>query len=299
MLGGIKSLQMKDDIVEVLEFLDDYSRLLENEADEQSLRNKVQITKNKDIIEVLKNRSDLLVSYMDKVGEYRELFKKNKKVNKVTLRRFRVDFLKLNIKLQHQIYEEYIIDGQLSIGKKLEEISLLLSVSENQEFEDSVKADFNHQYDKINRQLFYKSIIIELYSFLETKLYEIVKDLERKQELKFSKVKKGNSHLSYLDLFLKYLIEIKEIREIPSPQKLKILRAYRDIRNIIAHKNFNLDESNSNLLRILKAYNSIELENGCLIINSDKLLIDFLKIAVSFLLDILDELLKVTPPNQS
>jgi len=135
-------------------------------------------------------------------------------------------------------------------------------------------------------QILYKSLIVSIYSIIETTLSELINSTESniKRKIKYKHLRNsGNEIGNYLNYFnLVHNLDLKDLDEL-----LNDLKYYADIRNNIVHFNGNLKEDNLGRKERIKKFvtndNSIEIEkNENLFIKDCDFVFKFLKLTERF-----------------
>ncbi len=150
---------------------------------------------------------------------------------------------------------------------------------------------FDYYAKKSAHQLYYHSIFITEYSFLEKKMLQLLKIAEVKKTLKISDV-------AGKDIFKYYLYLEKVLNVDVSNVKMeweKIIK-YNQLRNLLVHhptSTIEVQSLNDNRLKILKSINHLKIEQqGNLFefeISDKRLLIDFAETIREFLVGIFFE----------
>ncbi|SFZ92412.1 hypothetical protein SAMN05428642_102709 [Flaviramulus basaltis] len=135
-------------------------------------------------------------------------------------------------------------------------------------------------------QIQFKSLIVSIYSVLETFLNELTISTEKEipRKIKYKNLRTVGSEIeNYLNFFsLVYSINFSEMKEI-----LAKLKSFADIRNNIVHKNGNIiadEQGRKNRIKksIEKNKNIKIKENGQLFIMNDKFLIQLINLVNEF-----------------
>lgn len=135
-------------------------------------------------------------------------------------------------------------------------------------------------------QILYKSLIVSIYSVLETTLYELILSTEKTnpKRIKYKHLKANSSeienYLNYLNLV--YEQDFNDMNDL-----LNDLKCYADIRNNIVHKNGNLKddimERKNRIKKFALKIDTIEIEKDeKLFIKDCKFVFDFLDLSEKF-----------------
>ena len=135
-------------------------------------------------------------------------------------------------------------------------------------------------------QILYKSLIVSIYSILETTLSELINSTEKKitKRIKYKNLRNnGNQIENYLNYFnLVHNLEFSNLKKL-----LKDLKNYTDIRNNIVHFNGSLKDDNQSRKERIKKFVSndknIEIEsNENLYIKNCDYVIKFISLTEKF-----------------
>ena len=135
-------------------------------------------------------------------------------------------------------------------------------------------------------QILYKSLIVSVYSIIETTLSELINSTEKKtsKKIKYKHLKNnGNQIENYLNYFdLVHNLEFSNIKKL-----LKDLKNYTDIRNNIVHYNGSLKDDNQGRKERIRKFVSndkdIEIEsNENLFIKNCDYVIKFISLTEKF-----------------
>ncbi|PKQ61353.1 hypothetical protein BZG02_16315 [Labilibaculum filiforme] len=150
----------------------------------------------------------------------------------------------------------------------------------------------DHEIKFHTHQLYYNSIFISLYSFLEKKMNQLCKLAEKENILKLNDLN-GNGVIKYYNYITKVLlIDLNTVED-----EWELIKKYNKLRNQLVHSPVNtIDNKNSNLITIFKSIANLnykERENSFTFEIADKqLLLDFKKAINSFLHEVFYERIK-------
>jgi len=138
-----------------------------------------------------------------------------------------------------------------------------LSADDYELFTEQLEEYFNKH--KHLPQILYKSLIVSIYSIIETTLSELINSTEKiiVKRLKYKHLRNnGNEIENYLNYFnLVHNLDLTSLNDL-----LIDLKNYADIRNNIVHFNGNLKEDNNGrkerIKKFVKNDNSIEIEKN-------------------------------------
>lgn len=194
----------------------------------------------------------------------------------------------LEVGFQLESFREYleltekIINNE--IKEKIEKYNKFLE--EASYFEIETQHNFSDHEIKIHtQQLYYNSLFISMYSFLEKKMFQLCKLAEDKYIININDLS-GNGIFKYYKYFKKVLsINLEEINT-----EWTEIKKYNKLRNHFVHSPENIIKKSNNNLRKIDALKSIrnisivEKDNHIEFGISDKqLLLDFLKVIYRFL----------------
>lgn len=182
------------------------------------------------------------------------------------------------------VIRQYLMDNALSIKdfqRKFDENMTDIHF-ENEDDEarfDSLYEQESEKYFKIYPQIFYNSIIISLYSYLEYKMKKLNEDLNKHDRInRITKVKK-NSNESKINCYKRFLTENYNIDFSNIDEDWSQIELFAKLRNVIVHDNSFLKLNKHELVNFLKKFNSIEIndETGYLVIRNEESILDFCK----------------------
>jgi hypothetical protein len=152
--------------------------------------------------------------------------------------------------------EKFMIENNISDWTDLSSDDYELYTGQLEEYKDK---------HKHLPQILYKSLIVSIYSIIETTLSELINSTEKNivKRIKYKHLRNsGNEIENYLNYFnLVHNLSLTNITEL-----LNNLKNYADIRNNIVHFNGNLKEDNegrkSRIKKFIKNDKSIEIEEN-------------------------------------
>jgi len=134
-------------------------------------------------------------------------------------------------------------------------------------------------------QILYKSIIVSIYSLLETTLNDIIKTIESEvpKKIKFKHLRTKGSEIENIINFVELVHEI-DFGEIK--KHLNLLKPYADLRNNIVHKNGHLRNENEQRIKNIEKFvskdNSVKIQDDELFFTNNLILFRFLEIIEKF-----------------
>lgn len=140
-------------------------------------------------------------------------------------------------------------------------------------------------------QILYKSLIVSIYSIIETAICDSRISIEKifEKKIKFKHLKTVGSEIENTINFFEL---VHNLNFTPVQNHLKTLKIYSMIRNNIVHKNGDLNDENHERLKIIKHYvatsDSIEIIDNSLLSVNQKFVTDFLDFSQNFVLDYFD-----------
>lgn len=164
--------------------------------------------------------------------------------------------------------------------------------SEDFEFHTSIAIELKHQARNFP-QIIYKSLLVSVYSILETTLSEILHftEMNHSKKIKYKNLKKSGSEIDSIINFFELVHEI-EFKSIEKQQNS--LKEYANIRNNIVHRNGNLKDENpdrkNKIIKFAQSCTDLNIENELLIISNSKFVSDFISFISSFGLDFFDKI---------
>jgi len=134
-------------------------------------------------------------------------------------------------------------------------------------------------------QILYKSIIVSIYSLLETAINDIIKCVEYEvpKKIKFKHLRTKGSEIENFINFLELVHNLDFETIKPCLNKLK---PFADLRNNIVHKNGNLkydnDQRVKNIMTLASQNSSMEIIDEEVFFKNNLILFQYLKIVESF-----------------
>jgi hypothetical protein len=199
----------------------------------------------------------------------------NEKIKYISeiLEKTKTDFTDNEEELEEEFWNEYIIQDQTDLS------------NDDFEFYTELLESYKDKHKHLP-QILYKSLIVSIYSIIETTLSELIKATEKNvnKKIKYKHLKNnGNEVENYLNFFnLIHDLELTNIQD-----SLNEIKNYADIRNNIVHFNGNLKGDNegrkSRITKFVKNNKAIEIEpNGNLFIKDCQFVFDFLDLTNRF-----------------
>lgn len=196
----------------------------------------------------------------------------------------------LDIEFQLYSFKEYITITQEVVNKKIlrkiDDYDKFLKESSDEEIKWMYDIE-DHEIKIFTHQLYYNSIFISLYSFLEKKMYQLCKLGEKKQLIKVKDLS-GDGIVKYYNYFRKVLlINLQDLNT-----EWSSITKYNKLRNQLVHSPTNIIENSNNpsliiILKSIKNLNIIDREDFVEYeITDKKLLLDFWSVINKFLSEI-------------
>lgn len=162
----------------------------------------------------------------------------------------------VDIEFQLDAFSDYIkITEQtveVEIKSKIEKFNKLLHEAE--EDDHLLHMDLpDHEVKIFMHQLYYHSLFISLYSFLERKMFQICKIAEEKQNIKIKDLSDEG-----IVKYRKYIQKVLNINLDSLNSEWMLLMKYNKLRNRLVHFPENMIEKNDSNLSIIKTFESIE-----------------------------------------
>lgn len=199
----------------------------------------------------------------------------NEKIKYISeiLEKTKSDFIENDEEIESRFWLEHKIEDQTDLS------------NDDFEFYNSLLESYKDKHKHLP-QILYKSLIVSIYSIIETTLSELIKATELKvsKKIKYKHLRNtGNEIENYLNFFkLIYDLDFTELNEY-----LEEIKYYADIRNNIVHYNGNLKGDNqgrkSRIKKFIENNKTIEIEsNENIFIKDCQFIIDFLNLTEKF-----------------
>jgi len=199
----------------------------------------------------------------------------NEKIKYITeiLEKTKIDFTDNEDELESKFWQEHNILDQTDLSEA------------DFEFYTELLESYKDKHKHLP-QILYKSLIVSIYSIIETTLSELVKatEINASKKIKYKHLKNnGNEIENYLNYFkLIYDLDLTKPQDI-----LTELKNYADVRNNIVHYNGNLKGDNegrkSRITKFVEKIKTLEIEsNENLFIKDCKFIFDFLDLTNRF-----------------
>jgi len=194
----------------------------------------------------------------------------------------------LEVDFQLDSFREYIKITEQTIDNEIKEkiVRYTKFRQEASDLEIEIGYDFaDHEIKILTHQLYYNSIFIALYSFLEKKMYQLCRLAERDNLIKVKDLSDEGIYKYYKYLKKVLLIDLDKLNT-----EWTLITKYNKLRNQLVHfpdNSVEKSENNSKQIKLLKSISNLKIidkENFIEFEISDKkLLIDFWSVIKKFL----------------